>query len=373
MKRELYMVELLRLSRELDAQLSGSYIDQFYQTGQDRFRVKVNAKKRRSNLNMHLPYYIALSDTAEVSDEASPFSMAMRKRIDGFRISAVGLLGGDRILQIGIEKAEARLHMIIELFGKGNIILTDDQMRILLAYKQREFSERTIKNRAAYAPPKSASMSVWNRAALSMAVDEAYESGEDGLASHVARRAGIGTAYVMDAIERTGLGPKTKMRDVPREKMVELYERMLDTINTAKGDAPAILYLRDGKPLDFSLRPMMRYEGAESKACATINEAICAFYSSFDPSAGLGEKNAEVERITASMRKQQEAVLALEAEAAQARKAGDWISARADLINHAIGIARDKSSEAKAISAAVGLEVMAIDRKRRTIKVNATG
>ena len=145
MRHELSTLELRILSRELNA-VKGYYIDQFYQLGDKRFRMKLSSKEDKANLNIEIPNYIAISSMGEIAEEATGFAMAVRKRISGSKISSIGLLSRDRILSIGVERKEWKGVMIIEMFGRGNLIITDEKMEILLALQTHEFSDREVRN-----------------------------------------------------------------------------------------------------------------------------------------------------------------------------------------------------------------------------------
>ena len=52
--RELYTIELVRLVEELRV-LEGYYIDQFYELGKGRFRIKLSRKGREAQPSVHAP------------------------------------------------------------------------------------------------------------------------------------------------------------------------------------------------------------------------------------------------------------------------------------------------------------------------------
>lgn len=61
----------------------------------------------------------------------SGFSMKLRKHLKNKRIEIISQMGTDRIVDMQFGSGEAAYHVILELFDRGNIMLTDHEMTIL--------------------------------------------------------------------------------------------------------------------------------------------------------------------------------------------------------------------------------------------------
>ncbi|XP_015522227.1 nuclear export mediator factor NEMF homolog isoform X1 [Neodiprion lecontei] len=61
----------------------------------------------------------------------SGFSMKMRKHLKNKRLESLKQLGVDRIVDMQFGTGEAGYHVILELYDRGNIVLTDNEMNIL--------------------------------------------------------------------------------------------------------------------------------------------------------------------------------------------------------------------------------------------------
>ncbi|XP_046734786.1 nuclear export mediator factor NEMF homolog isoform X2 [Diprion similis] len=61
----------------------------------------------------------------------SGFSMKMRKHLKNKRLESLKQLGVDRIVDLQFGTGEAAYHVILELYDRGNIVLTDNEMNIL--------------------------------------------------------------------------------------------------------------------------------------------------------------------------------------------------------------------------------------------------
>nr|XP_033338960.1 nuclear export mediator factor NEMF homolog [Megalopta genalis] len=61
----------------------------------------------------------------------SGFSMKMRKHLKNKRLESLTQIGVDRIIDLQFGSGEAAYHIILELYDRGNIVLTDYEMTIL--------------------------------------------------------------------------------------------------------------------------------------------------------------------------------------------------------------------------------------------------
>jgi len=155
--RDITNLELATLISELQ-EAKGLFLDRFYEDGEGRFRFKL--QKRGAQLNVLCILSKALNRTAFVQKSETPTSFAIgaRNRIEGFGIEGIEQYNKDRIVLIRLQKGEERANVIIEMFGKGNLIIADAQMKVLLPYYTQEFKDRAIRKGVEYVPPKSAMM-----------------------------------------------------------------------------------------------------------------------------------------------------------------------------------------------------------------------
>lgn len=142
------------LAREL-GEFAGFYIDRFYEVAEGRFRIKLSRRgAQQANLQIILSHTVNKTIYIEKQEHATNFALAARKRIEGFMIDDISQYNDDRILVFRLHKGEESANMIIEMFGKGNLIIADKEMRITLAYTIVAFSDRRIRPGETYIPPK---------------------------------------------------------------------------------------------------------------------------------------------------------------------------------------------------------------------------
>jgi predicted ribosome quality control (RQC) complex YloA/Tae2 family protein len=363
MRHELSALELRILAGELNA-VKGYYIDQFYQTAERKFRIKLSSKEGKINLNIDVPDYIALSNSGEVSEEATGFAMAARKRLSGAKVSNISLLNNDRILVISFDRKDSGGSLILEMFGRGNLIIVDGKMEVSLALQTHEFADRTVRKGELYKPPKNSGIDLMDRAAVKGVFDSVRDApASDKLAPYLSKRLGLGNLYLEDAIRRQGLDPKAKLKEVNAKTLEKIRERVEAII---AGEGKALLYLKAGKPEDVAVAEIEKYSHLEKKEMP-LNEAIEALYSSSPKEEN--QQNADVERLESSIGRQEEIIKHMQNEEADCRIKGDFISANVGQIGTLIKAASEKRVSEQELAKLAGgeLKLKRLDRAKRVI------
>ncbi len=369
--RELATIEVFRLVREL-GKFRGYYIDKLYELGEGRFRLRLTNKGEKAYLNCALPGTLNDTTTIEKAETATGFATAFRKRTSGFVIKEITQMNRDRIINISAEKGELSINIIFELFGKGNLILTDGNMATLLTYRRQEFKDRTVAPHMAYEPPKSGTIDFTSDPAYGIK----YETSNAEVARYFASVFGIGRLYVEEAITRAGDDPTAKVESV-KERLPELAASIRELVKKAIGSEKAIVYMRDGEPLDFALVELAKYSGVESRACGSLNEALDAVYSSAAEARAEAHpeeaESAEAMSIRISIEKQRKSVDGLLAESEQDKRIGTIIFNNMDAINTLIRAAtQDRHATAEGLlkAAQQGIKVTSVDLKNKKVVID---
>lgn len=66
--------------------------------------------------------------------------MKLRKHLKNKRLEYIQQLGVDRILDLQFGSKEAAYHVIVELYDRGNILITDHEFTILNILRPRKVS-----------------------------------------------------------------------------------------------------------------------------------------------------------------------------------------------------------------------------------------
>jgi predicted ribosome quality control (RQC) complex YloA/Tae2 family protein len=275
------------------------------------------------------------------------------------------LLSNDSIIKIGYERKEEKGSLILEMFGKGNLIIVDEQMKALLALQTHEFTDRSVRKSETYKPPKNECVDLGDMKAVE-AVFSAIGTAQaaDRMVSYLSKRLGLGSLYIDDAIRRQGLDPKIKVKDVDEKTLKAIKQRIIEII---EGQGKAIVYMKDGMPEDIAVAEIDKYSAMEKRELP-LNEAVELFYSS-RPKV-VSESNEEVERIEASLKRQEEIIKEMQREEIACRAKGEFISTNVTALNNLIKLASSKRAEEEELKkAATGFKIKRIDRAKRSITI----
>ncbi len=86
----------------------------------------------------------------------APFAMVLRKSLSNARLKVIEQVGFDRVLRFVFEKGHGMLHLYVEVFRDGNIILTDENDVIIQPLTHKSYADRVLKKGVVYTlPPAS--------------------------------------------------------------------------------------------------------------------------------------------------------------------------------------------------------------------------
>ncbi|MDE1873737.1 MAG: NFACT family protein [Candidatus Micrarchaeota archaeon] len=150
--RPLSSQELGVIAKELGI-LEGSHFKSFYELREGSFLITFSKERRETAVYVNLASTVNITEFKERDTKPTEFALSLRKRLDGSRVEGVEQHGSDRILVIGFGGKEEK-RLIIEMFGRGNLLLLDKDGVIEQVYAGRDFSERSVKRGALYAFPQ---------------------------------------------------------------------------------------------------------------------------------------------------------------------------------------------------------------------------
>ncbi|MDE1810847.1 MAG: NFACT family protein [Candidatus Micrarchaeota archaeon] len=351
--RELCQLEIIALVRELDAATRGFFIDKFYEMGRGRFRIRLTKSGEKINLQCLLPYAIGITDYIEASDEASNFAIAVRKRISNFVVQSVEQLNNDRIIQIKAGKGDETVNIIFEMFGFGNMVITDKESKILLAHEQHDFKDREVRVRATYKPPANATKAIIDEGEI----EDLIKSMVDKSAVAAAKSMNIGAQYSEEAVSRSGLSGGRLDKDSASSLSITAFSVVEESLNGGK----AYVYLKEGVPVDFSLCNLVRYATLECKEFPSLQSALSFFY--LNPNSEDEGPSAEAQKILKSIEKQRRLLDEIQDGADESRKTADAILHNMTAINILINAAKSNKRVTKE-------ELQSMTSEFRVIEVN---
>ncbi|MFC1768483.1 NFACT family protein [Nanoarchaeota archaeon] len=292
MKAQISGVELYFLVKELQGLVDGK-VEKIY-----------NPKKEEVIFTLHLPNigkkilrivagkYMYISESRESAVEPTGFCTYLRKQLSNARIREIIQLESERIVKIVFEKKEGKKNLIVELFGRGNILLTDSNDVILTAVDYHKFKDRTIRPKETYTYPKR-EINVF-----SLHIDEmkkAITSTEkDSLATFLAVDLGLGGVFSEELCLRVGFDKKRKPNDLSLKEQHKIVEELFTLL---KSKLKPNIITKEGKLKDILPIEMEVYKGLDKEDFGTFSSALDSGISKFLLEKKPTSKELEIKRL----------------------------------------------------------------------------
>jgi len=143
--------DIKALTIELEQTVTGKRIDNVYQPRPDLFLIRLRPNGHDLLIEVGKRLHLTNYEYA-IPKQPSAICMAFRKRLKGSRVERIHQPGFERILILDLDRSDAKRHLVVEFFQKGNLIVTDDAWRIELPLRRVLAKDRRIERAAKYRP-----------------------------------------------------------------------------------------------------------------------------------------------------------------------------------------------------------------------------
>ncbi|MEW6295518.1 MAG: NFACT family protein [Candidatus Diapherotrites archaeon] len=151
---QLINLSLAFLVEELRPFLEGSFVNKVQELDKDKFKFKLHSRQGAKNLIVTPEIFFLSEFKLDAKKLTSGFGAFLRKRLEGKKIISVKQKEFDRVAELEFDS----FYLVIELFAKGNIILTDKNYLIDGALKKEEWKDRKIEKGLQYKFPQSSKL-----------------------------------------------------------------------------------------------------------------------------------------------------------------------------------------------------------------------
>lgn len=320
-------LDTLALVRELRAAGRLS-VDKAFDVGSDIWELTLRGEGRTKwALLLAAGRYGALRATPSAhSEELGHLSRELRKHLAGSHVTGVGEPHGERLLELETHPTGGpRVRLIVEFFGKGNLLLVKDSRIVAVAHAQ-SWAHRALRPGAEYIPPP-AHADPW---AMGIAELEAglTRSRTDRVRT-LAAPLGFGAPLAEEVLERAGVAgsePATQQTSTVAEALHHAIAEVLRDV----GDRPrGYLYRHGGQLVDVEPYRSARWQRSPDvvvEEADRFSDAAHAYFSAVGTTAVAPRVDPAAE-LRRQESKQQAAIAALRAEVDRLRTTADAIFA----------------------------------------------
>lgn len=303
MKTSLTSFDVYAVVDEL-RELKGTRLNKVYQVGPQELKVVLNIKDfGRAELVVEAGRRVHLTEYPKPSPKVpTSFAMTLRKHLANAFLEDVYQVDFDRILVLKFQKAGKDFLLVTELFGKGNIILTDGEGRIITLLKRQSFKTRVLAVGEKYQYPPE------KRDPFSISPDELVLLVKDSKADLVrtlATTLGLGGLYAEEVCLRAEVD-KTK-----EEIDSEVAEKVIKEIESLKAELenkkPCIVS-DGGNPIDVLPFQLKLYWEKDHRFYESFNKALDEYFTPLEiaevEEEGMAEYKKEIGHLEARLEEQ---------------------------------------------------------------------
>jgi len=313
---ELSGIELHAIVTELQP-LIGAKIDQVYQADAKELILQLHISGSGKRLVRIVAGRLLYETSHRANTKASEFCLQLRRRIASATITGIGQLGAQRIVTFTLQK-EHPVDLILELFSKGNIILCSADRTIALLLERQHWQSRELRIGVRYAPPPDVAGIFTLQQGEFMTLLAASE--KDKLVTALATGFGLGGLYAEELCTRAAVGKDTSpkaLTERQREAVGRAFVSLLGELRAPRG------YLWQSG----IITPVPVTRQALQREFATFHEALDALISTTKARqqqlAVEQRYQQKIQQLRTIIEKQQHALAALEARAAEETRKAD--------------------------------------------------
>ncbi len=306
--KSLSAIEIHLIKKELDG-LIGSRFDKVYQPTNEEFILVFN---KEGNISVKIILGKAIFFTNEKNPNITNFCTNLKKQIDNFKLTEIKQDNLERILEFHLESKLKRI-LIVELFSKGNIILCDKDYNILLALKQQEWKDRTIRPKEIYKYPPSNHHNPFDLN-FNKFKEVINDSNKENLVKTLAMDLALGGLFAEEICLRANVDKNKKELT---DKELERIYNVINDLKSSKINANVIENI-DAIPFDLEY-----YKDNKKIEFKSFSEALEYYYKNY--SEALGKFDSKIEKLNKIVEEQEKHTKEIINEHEDSKKKADLI------------------------------------------------
>ncbi len=246
-------IELVYLVKDIGEKTSGYYASNIWGINRNSLLFKLHHPTKPDIMLMVSSIGMWITD--KKIEPIEPNKMLRRLRSDLLRakLTKIEQIGTERIAYFTFTNFEKEFTLIVEFFGDGNIILCNEERKILALLHSIDVRHRQLRVGLEYAPPPEDGLDVLNLTKESFR--ELFST--SGIGKTIGRGLGLPKKYVEEIIRLSGIDPKKPSNEVTNEEFEALYEIITSTLSkvTQGPHDPSVIIeddIHDAYPIRFS-------------------------------------------------------------------------------------------------------------------------
>jgi len=296
------------------------------------FRLKFKSAGGELNLHVDLNFGVWFSKyLREPPKQPSAFVAKLRKDLENAVLSEIRQLNFDRVVSLVFSTKFGKRVLIAEFVGSGNLLLLDEEGKIIQAVESRGFASRKLHAGVKYAPPPCEKK---NPREL---VEGDLRELRGGVVPVLFKKINLSPFYLEEVCARAGVASDEKIENLKVEQHNAIVKHCKKLFEE---EFKPIVYKRDERATAFAPFKLKKFEGFASVEFKSFSEALDAYYANVEflstREKAIKAFEEELRELRNLLSEQERASSALSVEAGEKKMVGDWIKENLSLVESAI-------------------------------------
>ncbi len=312
---------------ELEDILISGTIKNIYQVSEKIYLFKIRTFQGSQDLLVEPGVRIHLTNYKRKAPERpSNKLLALRKHIKNTRITGINQYNTDRIVVINLT-GKTDYEIVIEIFGKGNIVVLDSSRKVIYALWYRKMRDRDLLPGKQFAfPPSFRGKFLLDITKEDLVKFQTEVDKNSGLGKALALQFGGGGELVNEIVARKEINSSIKVSNISESLLNNLSESIYSLKEDFKSLNPIIVEDNNNTPQSVHPIPFHSVTG-NLKQFKTFNKALDEF---FTPKESLSHEiitteDSKMKKLKKTLEKQESHLVQLKEEVIKYRNKGEAI------------------------------------------------
>ncbi len=272
--KQISSLDLHFLVKELK-ELEGSRADRIYSSGKEEIYIQLHKSSvGKKIIRVLIGKSIFAAEAKSIDETPSGFCMFLRKHLEGKFFDSIEQLEPERILKLTFKSKEESKFLYLEFFGKGNLILCNQDGIILDSLIHHQFKDRNVAPKEKYLYPIMAyNFFDINEKKLSELLNN---SKKDKLVTSLAVELGLGGIYSEEICMLLEIDKNIKPADFPQQKIKKFLAIIKKLI---KSKVKAQIVYKDKQALDVTPIELGSHKNYEKKEFSSFSLALEHYFT----------------------------------------------------------------------------------------------
>jgi predicted ribosome quality control (RQC) complex YloA/Tae2 family protein len=313
MKMAMTNFDIAAILPELRQQTIEGRIHNVYQITQEAFLLKIHP----GNLNLIIEPAKRIHLTKfEVKTPAKPsqLCMALRKHVRAAKIVDIQEPNFERLVLIEIEAQGKRQKIVAELLPRGNIIVVDDQDRVVISSRYTRMKDRSILRGQPLRLPPQRGKNLLEATANDFR--QLRDLRDLDAVTAFAQTFGVGGLYAEEILQRAQVSKSTSAADMTDDQIERISHAVIELRDTLLSGSRSPAIVLDGTSMiDVTPFELERYRGMEKRTFTSFNDAVDEYFTGISSSVqgerlerSFTDKREQLERRLEAQKKQLEEI-----------------------------------------------------------------